>query len=257
MIRTLLITAASSLVLTVLCFGGVVAIAGNDLAKSGKTIEQYFEERFGDGLNGEDWQGAETTRELPWDGSEELVIGHRGHVRYVQGEPAKIVVTGPAKGVDQLIVTNGRLRMPGERNGELGIPLSGAVRLDVELTAPSVKKFRLWGSSTLSIENYDQPELDVEILGSGDVIAQGKADKIKIDIRGSGSADTAAMESDITKVDIKGSGDVRIAPLKIADIDIAGSGDVDLMSDPEELRTNIKGSGDINQIGRSTKPNVE
>lgn len=250
MIRTLFIIAGASFVLAVLCFGGAVALGGRDIADKGWTMDRWAENwGWTSGFDRESWQGAQITREIPWDGSDEIIIAHAGEVRFTQGSPAKVVVTGPEKGVNQLIMTKGRLRMPGFRNGEEGIPLSGRVRLQVDITAPSVDTFKLYGSAKLHIADYDQPTLNISILGSGDVAATGKARSIDIEIAGSGNVDVADVDADEADVSIAGSGDVTIAPKRVADIEIAGSGDVDLLSNPETVKTDIAGSGDIRRIG--------
>jgi len=250
MIRTLFIIAGASFVLTVLCFGGAVALGGKDIAEKGWNADDWAQSwNIGDGFNREDWDGPQITREVPWNGNDEIVIAHGGEVRFTQGSPAKVVVTGPEKGVSQLIMVDGRLRMPGSRNGEEGIPLSNRVKLQVDITAPNVDTFRVWGSSKLRIESIDVPSLTLAVLGSGDIVAKGKAKSIDIEIAGSGSADVADVESDEAHLSIAGSGDVAMAPKLLADIEIAGSGDVDLLSNPAEVNTDIAGSGDVRHVG--------
>jgi hypothetical protein len=254
MIRTLFIIAGASFVLTVLCFGGAVALGGKDIAEKGWNAENWADGwGWSDGFEREDWEGPQITREVPWNGEDEIVIAHGGEVRFTQGEPAKVVVTGAEKGVSQLIMVDGRLRMPGTRNGEEGVPLSNRVRLQVDITAPNVDTFRVWGSSKLRIENYDQPTLNLAVLGSGDIVAKGKASAIDIEIAGSGSADVAEVESEEVHLSIAGSGDVAMAPTRLADIEIAGSGDVDLLSNPTEVKTDIAGSGDVRHVAPRAK----
>lgn len=237
MFRTLTIVAVTGFVIGAVCIGGAVALGGRDIATHGWKASDWNID-FGDGYDPKLWDGPEITREIPWDGSNELIIAHGGDVNFTQGPEHKMVVTGPEGAVNQLRMYDGKLRL-GDH------PLWSRGRLRVDVTAPDLDTFKIYGSSHLRIANYDQPELNVEINGNGDVDAVGKAKDISVEIRGSGDVDLGKIESENARVEIMGSGDTTIAPTKSVDIDIAGSGDVTLLTDPPQVETDIKGSGDI------------
>ena len=115
------------------------------------------------------------------------------------------------------------------------------------MTAPNITKFEANGSQSISILNYDQDQLKVQISGSGDVTAKGKANHAVLDIAGSGDADLGGLTGEDAKVDISGSGDATIAPSREADIQVSGSGDVHLMTRPPVVHSQVSGSGDVTQ----------
>ena len=244
MIRTLFIISGAGLLLAIICIGGAFAIGGRDIATRGWSNYGPFWNFVWDGNHWDgnwdrQWGGAQITREVPWSGDDEIVIGHRGEVHYKQGLAAKVEVTGPSDLVNRLQMTNGRLRLDGAQ------PLDGRARLDVTITAPRVERFSIVGAARLTIDDYDQDQMRVEIRGSGDITAHGKARRVDVEIMGSGDADVGGIDAEEVNVDIKGSGGATIAPTQRARIDVKGSGDVTMLTNPPDVDTDIKGSGDI------------
>ncbi|KQY83687.1 MULTISPECIES: GIN domain-containing protein [unclassified Brevundimonas] len=249
MIRTLLIITGASLVLCIATLSGAAAIGGNDLARHG------WEWTFHDVDSSETITfqrgdvGPSVTRNLAWTGGDKLTIEIPGDVTYIQGDTPSVVVTGRKSMVDQVNLIDGRLTWSegDDRSEHVVFGWSNHDRLRVVITAPSVKSFDLEGSADLSIRDYDQPTFDLNISGSGDVVAEGETQTATIDVNGSGDSDLSALRATDASVDTSGSGDVRIGPTGAARIDISGSGDVDLTRRPANLQQSVSGSGDIDQ----------
>ena len=248
MIRTLLIITGASVVLCAAALGGAVALGGNDFARNGWTWtfrdthdghEETIRFRRGD-------SGPRVTRTLAWEGGDTLKVEVSADVTYLQGDGASVVVTGPQDQVDALRVSGGRLTFDDSDNVvEFGWGRHG--RLNVTVTAPSVRRFEVSGSSDLSIRNYDQPSLAVLIEGTGDVDAAGRTESVDLRISGSGEADLAALETRDASVRISGSGEASVGPTGEARIVIEGSGDVDLTRRPASVSQSISGSGEVHQ----------
>ena len=98
---------------------------------------------------------------------------------------------------------------------------------------------------SLSLAAYDQPELAVEINGSGDVSGAGKTQALTLAIAGSGEASLAGLDANNASISVTGSGDAEIAARGVVQVAIAGSGDVTLTTKPASLSSNIDGSGDL------------
>jgi len=258
MIRTLFIIAGAALVLCLAALGGAVALGGSDLQRHGWawTIHDNDGEsiRFERVRRGEADLGPSVTRTLTWDGGQALRIDTSVDVEYAQGPEARVVVTGPKGLADRVRLENGRLYLAdGQeravvtwgRHGVDGWSESDALR--VVVTAPDVTRFDVNGSGDLSIRDYDQPTLAIDIAGSADVTANGRTDALDLDISGSGEADLEALTLTDARVDLSGSGEARIGPSGQATVAIAGSGDVTLTTRPAKLTTDISGSGDVYQ----------
>ncbi|MBU1384551.1 MAG: DUF2807 domain-containing protein [Alphaproteobacteria bacterium] len=251
MIRTLLIITGASLVLCAASLAGAAALGGNDLARHGWSWtfrEDGREEtiRFERADN-----GPRVTRTLAWDGSERLDVDVAADVTYVQGPEASVEVVGPREQVEALRLSAGRLTFD-DGDDKVEVVTFGwrdSDRLQITVTAPSVRTFDLSGSGELVIRDYDQPDLAVTINGSGEVDATGRTDAVDLDISGSGEADLSAVTTTDAKVTIAGSGDARIAPTGRADITISGSGDVQLTTRPATVSQSISGSGSVDVEG--------
>jgi hypothetical protein len=181
--------------------------------------------------------GPVITRELEWTGGDTLEIHIPADVAYTQGPIARITVTGARGTADEVVVDGDSLRFDAR--------VRDPRRLRVTMTAPDVETFGLRGSQRLTIDAYDHYRLEVAILGSGDVVARGRARAASLSIAGSGDADLGGLDSEETEVNIAGSGDATIAPRDKAELHIAGSGDITLLTRPADVETRIAGSGRV------------
>lgn len=265
MIRNLTIVAVASFVLFLGCFAGAFALGGGALVKHGWTIPADWNVEISDdhdnvriGPGRVDVEDRETSsRQLAWSGSDALQVDVPAEVIFTQAAPgaaASVRATGPKRLVDRLVVENGRLAFrDGDGHGVLivnghGFHVSGDnARLSVEITAPGVRAFTLNGSGDLHVKGYDQSDLALEINGSGNVDAQGKAKKVDLRVSGSGEADLRSLETGDARIAVAGSGEAHVAPRGVAEIDLAGSGDVYLTSKPAVLTSNVAGSGEVHQ----------
>lgn len=250
MIRNLIVIAVASFVLTVVCFAGVAAVGGRDLIEHGWSIpasvfddEDNVHISVGPG-RGHD-SGPDVTRELVWSGGTLLQVDVPASVTYTQGPVARVTVTGPQALVDRIVVDGGRLRFKDEDNGEGPHIRFNRERIEITVVAPDVKKFVLNGSPDLKFAAYDQPDLSIEINGSGEVEGAGKTQALSLSIAGSGDAGLGALAAQDASISIAGSGNAEVAAKGAVQVDIAGSGDVVLTTKPASLSSNIDGSGDL------------
>ena len=263
MIRTLLVIAGAALVLCVATLSGAAAIGGNDLARHG------WEWTFRDGEEHHSVSFAEreddsptVTRNLAWAGGDRLHIDAPAEVVFTQGTEVEVRATGRQSLVERLRFVDGRLTLedlPLDSDGAQSVR-QGSVsmrwnsrtygpsdKLQVFITAPSVRSFELDSGTNLSIRGYNQPSLTLRVTGSGDIDAAGETQAVTVDLSGSGEVDLTSLRTTDATVDVSGDGDVRVGPTGTARIDIFGSGDVNLTRRPANLQQSISGSGDINQ----------
>jgi len=89
----------------------------------------------------------------------------------------------------------------------------------------------------------------VRLSGSSEMVAQGEARVVDVEINGSGEADLGDLKAREASVDISGSGEATIAPTEAADLDISGSGEVTLLTNPPRLTSDVSGSGTVKREG--------
>ena len=257
MIKSMFIIAGASFVLAAACFAGAGALGGGDWWRGhhwgpwphGTWNVHVRDDDKGDWIAGHNFtaDGAQTTREIAWNGGDRLDLDVDADVTFTQAPgPAKLVITGPSEAVQALQLSGSHLQFAND--GDYGGPLK------VTLTAPDVKSFAINGSGTLAINGYDQDDLDVDVSGSGNVTAKGKARALKLDISGSGDVDAGGLAADSADAEISGSGKATIAPASAADLRISGDGEIDLTTHPAKLTSDVSGSGHIVEGGAAATP---
>jgi hypothetical protein len=259
MTRTLTLIAAASFVLAVACLSGAAALGWHGVAHHHwgpwGPWERGWHIHVRDDDGSDVWvgdhgliaDGAQTTREIAWNGGDRLDLDLGADVAYTQAPgPAKLVITVPAQAVQNIELAGSHLRFAGDTD------YSGPLK--VTLTAPGVRHFAINGSGDLAINNYDQDELDLDVAGSGDVTAHGKARALKLDISGSGDVDAGDLAASSADADISGSGKASIAPASAADLRISGDGEIDLLSHPAKVTSDVSGSGRIVEGGQAAAP---
>lgn len=236
--RSLLIVGGSGVGLALVCF--IAAHALGPLSVGGSNAWDFNGGR-GPSVEG---GGPATTRTLDWKGGDTLTLKLPADVIFTQGSPAKVEVTGPARSVELVEVSD---------DGE--IKLSRRVRhlgdLVIRLTAPDVQTFEVQGASDLKLQGYDQDRLEISIAGAADVKAQGRAREAEVHIAGAGDVDLAELPTETVEVHISGVGETVAAPSRRAEVHIAGAGDVKLTTRPPEVESHIVGPGSITYQDRA------
>jgi hypothetical protein len=241
-------TVAVGLALAVFCFAAAGALGGFAWGPNG--LAWRMGDHWGHHLVHVDFDGDEktsgpmTTRDFAWNGGDSLDLNAPADLEYTQGPTTRITVTGPKSVLDKLTIHDGHIDLDGVW-GDIG-------PIKIVMTAPNITRFEANGSQSISILDYDHDDLKVQISGSGDVTAKGRARHAALDIAGSGDGDLGGLTGDDAKVEISGSGDATIAPTKEADIQVSGSGDVHLMTRPPVVHSQISGSGDVTQPDEKT-----
>lgn len=254
MIRVLIMIAVAGFVLSLASLSAAVAIGGPDAftrggwhwAEGGSWEGKQWGWDDDDGApTGRDL-GPQTTRTLSWSGADRLDVDLAADIQYIQSTgPSSVVVTGPEKAVNDVIVEGDSLRY--QRGVHRHRHHRGYPALKVVIRAPNISAFDLSGRNTLVIEDYNQPRLSVDVSGSAEVTATGTADEVILDLSGAGDANLGALKTKSARVEVSGSADATIAPTESAQLEISGSGDVRMLTNPKSLETEISGAGRVTQ----------
>lgn len=246
MIRVLVMIAAAGFVLSAATLTAAFALAGPEAISRGGWAwlsGDAWDDDWDDGEWDPSPRGPEITRNFPWSGGGSLDIRVPADVRYTQqaGEPV-VTITGPKRVLDHLeLEHDGTLRLRGDRRRWRNH------KITVVVSAPAVSRFDLSGASTLTVRDYDQPRLAIELSGAAEARVSGRTDEAEVDLSGSAELDATELKVRGAALDISGAGEAVIGPTDWARVDISGSGEVDLLTDPPRLETDISGSGSINR----------
>ncbi|MBA5805254.1 GIN domain-containing protein [Rhizobium changzhiense] len=223
--------------------GGLIGAAafltlGTVLSGSGWASAAYL---WNGGSTCEPASGTQQQIALPFTAGDRLVIDLPGSIHYRPGEKAEVVVSGDSALLSHLRIESGRLGLD-------CAPGWSASQLDVKLSGPAITRWDLLGNSDLTLSQINQPELQVNIKGSGNSSATGIAYAVNLSISGSGEARFEGLTAQSATVQIRGSGDAKVTAKVDADVSISGSGNVELSGHPVMRRAEIKGNGRIVQV---------
>jgi hypothetical protein len=178
-------------------------------------------------------------RRLTWSGGDTINIAVPARVHFRGGEGNEILLRGASDVIGHVELHGNRLFLDCR---------SGTNAVEITLPGQGFRRVNVSGWAKLDIENLEQPELAINISGSGSLHGQGSVDRLTVHLSGSGDARLGDLAVKQLAVKISGSGNVEAAPKEEADVKISGSGSVRLLTRPPQLRTHVSGSGRITQV---------
>ncbi len=124
--------------------------------------------------------------------------------------------------------------------------------VDIYVSMPNITDIDLAGSgSVVANKTVKVSEIDLRISGSGDIIFEDlQANETDAEITGSGDIKLFGKNKKELDISITGSGDLDASEFESnsVDVDITGSGSAKVFA-TENLETNIVGSGDVRYKG--------
>jgi hypothetical protein len=147
------------------------------------------------------------------------------------GGPLGMTVRGPADRLTELRteVVDGTLRVyraPGDdwRGGHVAV------------TVPVLESLAMYGSGDARVLGLEGGALRIDLVGSGDLRATGRVDRLEAVLSGSGKLDLAELEARQAALDLTGSGDAVIHATEVMEAIVSGSGDLSVRGDPPVSR---------------------
>jgi len=199
------------------------------------------------GIKGE---GDIVKQEIKLESLRGINLGISGDVVLTQGSPQKIVVEGQQNIIDNIEreVKGGLWNIRFDKN------VRESKNVTVYITLQDLEEISLTGSGSVRSTNKfaGLDDLDISVVGSGEITLVYEANTTDLNLSGSGSIDLAGT-SDELSIAISGSGDVIAGDLKANDceIQISGSGDARVNVN-QTLSAQISGSGDVHYSGNAS-----
>jgi hypothetical protein len=138
------------------------------------------------------------------------------------------------------------------RDGTLYVSYDGPSiregRLLVDVSAPAIEGVDITGASDVRVEGLAADAFDVRVSGAGDLAAEGRVQRLRLDISGAGDADLAELAAADARVELSGSGDADVYASDRLDAEVSGAGDLAYRGEPR-VHENVSGSGEIEQLG--------
>lgn len=127
------------------------------------------------------------------------------------------------------------------------LTLSGSNDAQLNLGLADQFELEISGSAKVFSQDLDVQTLLVDISGSGDVTASGKATTLNLLISGSGTVDFSGLDVGAASVEVSGSGKVLLGQVEKLDVAISGSGEVQYQGEAR-VQSRVSGSGQIYSV---------
>ena len=163
-------------------------------------------------------------------------------VRLRVGEPQRLRVRAGAKVIDDVgtEVRDGTLHLTFDRDG------FGVSDVVVEASVPELTGIEVSGSGDIDAYGIDADAFEARSDGAADIALDGTAERLALDLDGSGEAYLADLATRDAHVIVTGSGDADVRAEQRLHVYLDGSGDVRYHGDPV-LTQRLDGSGDLNR----------
>lgn len=121
------------------------------------------------------------------------------------------------------------------------------VRPRATITMSGLEEITMVGSGDANVLGLDGDVFTSTTLGSGDLTARGRVDRLEATVNGSGSLELSELEARAANVQINGSGDAEVRASEEIIAVVSGSGDIVYRGDPDHISTSVNGSGSISR----------
>jgi hypothetical protein len=190
------------------------------------------------GVKGSGIEATETRQVGPFTG---IDLTGSPDVTLKIGSPQSVKVTADDNivGLIKTVVRGSTLVIKSERN------YSSRTGVRVDITVERIDDLQITGSGDMTASGLETDSLTVQVTGSGDLACSGTAGEVEATVTGSGSIDLKNLEAQTGSATLTGSGDIDIKVLQSFDGSVMGSGDIRYFGNPQDVSTNVTGSGDI------------
>ena len=174
-----------------------------------------------------------------------ISVNGSSDVEVIASNTNSVVVTGYSNLVPayESNVNNGRLTL--EFDSKYINVRNNNIRVKVYTNGFS--RCEMNGSGSIVVgSDIHTDDLETEINGSGRIdVGSGSYNTIRHKVNGSGEINSASATGDNVYAEISGSGDIDVSVSNYLSARISGSGTVDYWGDPQEVDTDISGSGKV------------
>lgn len=168
-----------------------------------------------------------------------------GRIEIVVGSPASLTLEGRDVVLQrtEAEVRNGTLHIKNKRRD--WIMASGAQRLSLRITVPSLQSLRLNGGNDVRLTGFNGGASSIRIEGAAHVMANGALDELTIFMAGAGYVDFSKLVANSAKVTVAGVGSVHVNSTASLDATMNGVGAIIYSGNPRSVNTAVNGLGTI------------
>jgi hypothetical protein len=191
-------------------------------------------------------------------GNGEAALAPKGHLRLFIAGNGRLSLASKPQTISQTILGRGDMQniSPPAPPPPAPPPPPGAVPMPMPMPMPNEVQIQsgvqdqnvfIKGSESVDLGHIEQDSLNITIAASGSATAEGRVNRLHVQILGTGDARLGKLAARFVTVSVMGSGDATLAPSEELKATIMGSGDVRLTTMPAKIERMIMGSGKIRE----------
>ena len=120
-------------------------------------------------------------------------------------------------------------------------------RITVRITTRAIEGVEDIGSGNLDLRGLKGGNLDLKLIGSGDIRGSGQLDKLHAELVGSGDIKFGKVPSRRVDVILNGSGNASVQARDRLEVHLNGSGNILYSGHPADVAGRVNGSGSLTQ----------
>jgi hypothetical protein len=130
--------------------------------------------------------------------------------------------------------------------GNIGLSGSGNISSENTITGNGAVEVTVSGSGDVNMD-VDVPSINSSVSGSATIALKGHANKMKVELSGSGKIRCFDLNSDDVAISISGSANAEVVANYKLDVEVSGSGDV-VYKGNASVTQSISGSGSVRKV---------
>lgn len=197
-------------------------------------------------------RGKETTANVKTSDFRNISITGSSTVYFVQGNKTSVKMHGKEQDIKEMDIQNinGTLKIKTKRNNGWNLfSRNNTGDVEIYITSPNLRNVEIIGSGDFIADGkIDTDIMKISISGSGDTkIKDIICNSISVKIAGSGDVDIKKISTTEATLTISGSGDICMNNVNIGYVEskIAGSGSIRIKGKVKSHKEKISGSGDV------------
>jgi hypothetical protein len=118
-------------------------------------------------------------------------------------------------------------------------------RIEATISLPKLTGLATAGSGDITAKGIEAQSFKTSLAGSGNMLLQGRCESVSYEIAGSGNITAQDFKCKSAQASIAGSGNINAFASETALGKIAGSGNVTFFGKPENVNSDVVGSGRV------------
>ncbi len=118
-------------------------------------------------------------------------------------------------------------------------------KITIKCSSPSIEHVKISGSGDVVLQDIEEPELILQISGSGDIEVDGVCEDLTASVAGCGDIDAEELIAQHVVVNVAGSGDAVVTAKQSVRASVSGSGDIKVKGKPLQKQISERGSGSV------------